>query len=274
MQKIAITGPTSTAKLRVNQTGAGPANDDTMADGSDKLKLFFARFYHPPPPCPANRNAPTSFSRATLGIVFFLQETLWFDNSKCASASIRIRMQTLTHTHYHSHTHTFTHSCVLRVGAFFKYFYALSHTTLCSALLPLNVFNIFAFSHFAFSILGATENSASFFEFLRNLPQSIQIFLLLLLLLLQLRPCRNIFDGLRSSGIVKITTLPYDNTLYSVRKCTDKYCNICTYLLYFGWHKLRYFLIRKDIIQTTAPAQMPYPIPYTLPLYSYLYLLI
>lgn len=161
MQKIAITGPTSTAKLRVNQTGAGPANDDTMADGSDKLKLFFARFYQPQPPCPANRNAPTSFSLATLGIVFFfLQETLWFDNSKCASASIRIRMQTLT----------FTHSCLLRVGAFLKYFYALSHTTLCSALLPLNVFNIFAFSHFVFCILGAAENSASFFEFLRNLP--------------------------------------------------------------------------------------------------------
>lgn len=58
-------------QLRVNQTGAGPANDDTMADGSDKLKLFFARFYQTPPPCPANRNAPTSFSRATLGIVFF-----------------------------------------------------------------------------------------------------------------------------------------------------------------------------------------------------------
>lgn len=68
-------------QLRLSQqtgavTGAGPANDDTMADGSDKLKLFFARFYQPPPPArPIEMHLPPSLWQP-LELFFFLQETL------------------------------------------------------------------------------------------------------------------------------------------------------------------------------------------------------
>lgn len=170
-------------QLRLSQqngaaTGAGPANDDTMADGSDKLKLFFARFYQPSPHCTANRNAPTSFSLATLGIVFFFCKKR-FD---LITANVRVLLFVCRHSHTRTYNHTNTHRLVCCVSVHFSNIF-MHCRTLRSALLPVKVFSIFAFSHFAFCILGAAENSASFFEFLRNLPQSIQILLLLLLLL-------------------------------------------------------------------------------------------
>lgn len=134
-------------QLRVNQTGAGPANDDTMADGSDKLKLFFARFYQPQPPCPANRNAPTSFTLATLGMVFFCKKR--FD---LITANVRVLLFVFvcrhSHTRTYTHTHTQSHTLVYCVLVHFSNIFMHCRTLalLCSAATKcFQHFRIFTF---------------------------------------------------------------------------------------------------------------------------------
>lgn len=115
MQKIAIVRA-DFAGLRRAGPGPGPGpscNDDTMAAGSDKLKLFFARF------CPNRNAAPPAL------IAYFLlgqcsnrpkdtPKRLWFDNRAarvvCVCVCVVVGIRSL-----------------VGVVAFFKYFYALSH---------------------------------------------------------------------------------------------------------------------------------------------------
>lgn len=112
-----------------------------MADGSDKLKLFFARFSKGEGGTPR----PPSFAQyAAYPIAELFFASFGFDliTAKCASTPL------CTHTHTHSQTVVCVCVLLLRVGAFFKYFYALSHTTLPPRSAPASAHLFSTFSHF------------------------------------------------------------------------------------------------------------------------------
>lgn len=164
------------AWLCVSASNDDDDDDDTMADGSDKLKLFFARFSKGEGGTPR----PPSFAQyAAYPIAELFFASFGFDliTAKCASTPLC------------THTHTLSDCCVcvcivVACRCIFQIFLCtVAHyapPTLRPCLCP-SLFHIFAFSHFY--ILGAAENSASLFEFFCEIfHASIQIF-----------PCRKYF---------------------------------------------------------------------------------
>lgn len=191
-------------RLQLSQTGAGPANDDTMADGSDKLKLFFARFTPLIPRQSKCTYRPTTFfSLATLGIVYSKKR---FD---LITANVRVLLLFVF-----VYTHTLL--CVACRCIFQIFLCTVAHYAL---LCCQQMFS--AFSHFAFWVQRKTLHR---FSNSCEICHRVYKFCCCYCCYFSSDHAGNIFNGLGSSCIVKITTLHLlftiritsDNILYSV----------------------------------------------------------
>lgn len=130
-------------RLRLSQTGAGPANDDTMADGSDKLKLFFARFSPPLPRQSKCTYRPTTFfSLETLGFVFCKKR---FD---LITANVRVL---LLFVFVYTHTHSYTLLCVACRCIFQIFLCTVAHYALLCCQQMFSAFSHFHILHFGCS---------------------------------------------------------------------------------------------------------------------------